>query len=59
MSQRKHEIDVKLLLFAIQRTASFESLLAKRFAGVTLKVADGRVVRVKKTINLLYKNSHM
>ena len=33
MSSRTSEIDVKLLLFAIQRTTAFEGLLAKRFAG--------------------------
>lgn len=37
MFRRKHEIDTKLLLHAIQRTGNFESLLSRRFAGVTLK----------------------
>lgn len=37
MAKRKHEIDVKLLLFAIQKTASFEGLLVRRFTGVTLE----------------------
>ena len=37
MTKRKVEIDVKLLLFAIQRTTNFETLLAKRFTGVTLQ----------------------
>lgn len=36
LSKRKHEIDVKLLLYAIQRTANLEDLLAKRFSGITL-----------------------
>lgn len=41
MAKRKNEIDVKLLLYAIQKTAAFENLLAKRFTGVTLDtVAD-------------------
>ena len=31
MAARVQEIDVKLLLFAIQRTTTFESLLAQRF----------------------------
>ena len=31
MSARAQEIDVKLLLFAIQRTTTFENLLAQRF----------------------------
>ena len=37
MGRRAVEIDVKLLLFAIQRTTNFEALIAKRFTGVTLK----------------------
>lgn len=36
MSKRKHEIDVKLLLYAIQKTSGFEHLLSRRFTGVTL-----------------------
>lgn len=36
MKQRKSEIDVKLLLYAIQKTTAFEALLSKRFLGVTL-----------------------
>lgn len=40
MAKRKHEIDVKLLLYAIQKTANFELLLAKRFTGVTLEDID-------------------
>lgn len=36
MQNRSAEIEVKLLLFAIQRTSNFESLLAKRFKGTTL-----------------------
>ena len=37
MARRVSEMDVKLLLFAIQRTAGFESLLSRRFSGVTLR----------------------
>ncbi|CAE1299826.1 VPS53 [Acanthosepion pharaonis] len=37
MPKRVTEIDVKLLLFAIQRTTNFETLIAKRFTGVTLQ----------------------
>lgn len=33
MAKRKFEIDVKLLLYAIQKTTNFEQLLEKRFAG--------------------------
>ncbi|KAL5017534.1 hypothetical protein ScPMuIL_007123 [Solemya velum] len=36
MSKRNSEIDVKLLLFAIQRTTNFETLIAKRFTGATM-----------------------
>jgi hypothetical protein len=31
MKTRSAELDVKLLLFAIQKTTSFEKLLAQRF----------------------------
>lgn len=37
MTKRKHEIDVKLLLFAIQKTSNFENLLARRFTGITIQ----------------------
>ena len=37
MHKRRSEIDVKLLLYAIQRTSNFESLLTKRFSGITLE----------------------
>ena len=37
MMKRKSEIDVKLLLYAIQKTSTFETLLSKRFTGITLK----------------------
>ncbi|XP_064648939.1 vacuolar protein sorting-associated protein 53 homolog isoform X2 [Lineus longissimus] len=36
MAKRAEEIEVKLLLFAIQRTMAFEQLLTKRFTGVTI-----------------------
>uniref|UniRef100_H2UXL7 Vacuolar protein sorting-associated protein 53 homolog n=1 Tax=Takifugu rubripes TaxID=31033 RepID=H2UXL7_TAKRU len=36
MRTRAKEIEVKLLLFAIQRTTNFEGLLSKRFTGCTL-----------------------
>ncbi|CAK8671956.1 unnamed protein product [Clavelina lepadiformis] len=39
MQRRAKEIDVKLLLFAIQRTTNFEQLLAKRLSGNTLKIS--------------------
>lgn len=37
MSKRRTEIDVKLLLFAIQKTSAFELLLVKRFSGATFE----------------------
>ena len=37
MANREQEIDVKLLLFAIQRTFAFETFLAKRFTGHTIE----------------------
>lgn len=40
MNKRRNEIDVKLLLYAIQRTSNFETLLAKRFIGSTLETTD-------------------
>ncbi|KAG8451759.1 hypothetical protein GDO86_003814 [Hymenochirus boettgeri] len=42
MRTRAKEIEVKLLLFAIQRTTNFEGLLAKRFSGSTL---SGNIVK--------------
>ncbi|XP_063963114.1 vacuolar protein sorting-associated protein 53 homolog isoform X2 [Lytechinus pictus] len=39
MQKRESEIDVKLLLFAIQRTTNFETIIAKRFSGITLQPA--------------------
>ncbi|XP_077995725.1 vacuolar protein sorting-associated protein 53 homolog [Glandiceps talaboti] len=40
MAKRASEIEVKLLLFAIQRTTNFEALLAKRFTGCTFHNED-------------------
>ncbi|XP_033627749.1 vacuolar protein sorting-associated protein 53 homolog isoform X1 [Asterias rubens] len=37
MQNRSSEIDVKLLLFAIKRTTTFEALVAKRYSGATLR----------------------
>lgn len=45
MIKRKNEIDVKLLLFAIQRTANFENLLARRFTGITLNRNESTKMR--------------
>lgn len=43
MHKRRSEIDVKLLLYAIQRTANFESLLAKRFTGNKLSIDNAAI----------------
>lgn len=51
MSKRKHEIDVKLLLYAIQKTSNFENLLSRRFTGVTLQ--DGEIQKLNKQIQEL------
>ncbi|KAM8853676.1 vacuolar protein sorting-associated protein 53 homolog isoform 1-T1 [Synchiropus picturatus] len=45
MRTRAKEIEVKLLLFAIQRTTNFEGLLAKRFSGCTLTDLPGQQKR--------------
>lgn len=45
MRARAKEIEVKLLLFAIQRTTNFEGFLAKRFSGCTL--TDGTLKRLE------------
>ena len=39
LSARQQEVDTKLLLHAIQKTAAFESLLSRRFSGVTLNTS--------------------
>merc|ERR1719483_909692 len=39
IKQRQGEVDTKLLLHAIQKTAAFESLLSRRFSGVTLNTS--------------------
>lgn len=42
MQKRVEQIDVKLLLFAIQRTFAFETFLMKRFTGQTLDESSFR-----------------
>lgn len=44
MNKHIAELDVKLLLYAIQRTVNFENLLARRFSGITLRPDDGKAV---------------
>lgn len=50
MSKRRSEIDMKLLMFAIQRTTSFEQLLSSRFIGKTIQ----KPVDVTFKLNSLY-----
>ncbi|KAG2459520.1 VPS53 protein, partial [Polypterus senegalus] len=51
MRTRAKEIEVKLLLFAIQRTTNFEGLLAKRFSGSTLGDSPGQPRKPKAQDN--------
>jgi len=46
MAKRTNEIDVRLLLFAINKTQAFEQLLSKRFTGVTLGATQAEQTRV-------------
>ncbi|XP_017153246.1 vacuolar protein sorting-associated protein 53 homolog [Drosophila miranda] len=46
MAKRSNEIDVRLLLFAINKTQAFEQLLSKRFTGVTLGATPAEQTRV-------------
>ncbi|PSN33185.1 putative ATP-dependent RNA helicase kurz [Blattella germanica] len=48
MSKRKNEIDVKLLLYAIQRTSNFENLLSRRFTGVTIEETHENVAPTER-----------
>lgn len=51
MRTRAKEIEVKLLLFAIQRTTNFEGLLAKRFSGCTLTDSAVKKLEVKPPVS--------
>ncbi|CDQ78120.1 unnamed protein product [Oncorhynchus mykiss] len=55
MRTRAKEIEVKLLLFAIQRTTNFEGLLAKRFSGCTLTDVPG----VRHTHTHTHTHTHL
>ncbi|KAK9876119.1 hypothetical protein WA026_011236 [Henosepilachna vigintioctopunctata] len=44
MAKRKSEIDVKLLLYAIQKTAAFENLLGRKFTGITITEENPQLV---------------
>lgn len=56
MGKRKNEIDVKLLLYAIQKTIAFENLMAKTFNGSTL-VQNGEKSLNNKTVSTYLKNN--
>lgn len=51
MNKRRGEIDVKLLLYAIQRTSNFETLLSKRFIGSTLETVDSKSLIVSNDVS--------
>lgn len=44
MAKRKPEIDVKLLLYAIQKTTAFENLLGRKFTGITITEENPQLV---------------
>ncbi|KAH8392430.1 hypothetical protein KR215_008272 [Drosophila sulfurigaster] len=46
MAKRTNEMDVRLLLFAINKTQAFEQLLSKRFTGITLGATTTEQTRV-------------
>ena len=47
MKERAAQLEVKLLLFAIQKTTSFEKLLAQRFANSVLQVEEQKACGVQ------------
>ena len=54
MKNRQAEVDTKLLLHAIQKTAAFESLLSRRFTGVTLNISrniEQNIVQTDPTVS--------
>jgi len=56
MSRRVLDIDVKLLLFAIQRTTAFEQLIAKRYAGVTINKVESAPAVWQHCYNIKYSS---
>lgn len=44
MAKRKTEMDVKLLLYAIQKTTAFENLLGRKFTGITITEENPQLV---------------
>lgn len=55
MAKRTKEIDVKLLLYAIQRTAGLEQLLALRFTGKTLLEENANTQQLTTKVCDFYK----
>ena len=53
MASRRNEIDMKLLLYAIQRTMTFEAFLSKRFPQLTITV-DAEPVTVAAAVRPMY-----
>lgn len=51
MVKRENEIDVKLLLFALQKTTQFEDLLAQRFTGESLGEASDKAGKSADSLN--------
>uniref|UniRef100_A0A1B6MRN2 Vacuolar protein sorting-associated protein 53 homolog n=1 Tax=Graphocephala atropunctata TaxID=36148 RepID=A0A1B6MRN2_9HEMI len=51
MAKRVGDLDAKLLLYAIQRTRSFEQLLAMRFTGNTLSEGSSSLPVISNTAN--------
>lgn len=58
MHKRRSEIDVKLLLYAIQRTVNFETLLSKRFSGITLNPNTTETKKVQEHSESLEDNDN-
>lgn len=52
MISRRLELNVQLLLYAIQKTTTFESLLGRRFSGVTLDSSISHQI-AKKDVGIL------
>ncbi|XP_075153526.1 vacuolar protein sorting 53 [Haematobia irritans] len=57
MAKRTNEIDVRLLLFAINKTQAFEQLLSKRFTGVTLGHNNNTAEKLTTTTSSLSDTS--
>jgi len=54
MAKRVSDIDVKLLLFAIQRTTNFEMLCARKFSGRTLIVDKVFLFMFIKLVSIVF-----